>query len=140
MIKHNTGRAPSIGKGVMKGLGRATAWTLMASMATAWMVDREIMKLEHTGYAAMAILLVCGLFLGKQAAPVTAKERLIGAAAGTGLYYLCLLLVNWLFFGGVTKGLWIMLLILLMGTALGSIQPRRGRGGVPTRRYKIPKS
>lgn len=140
MMKRNTGRAPSLGNGLMKGLGRAAAWTLMASMATAWMVGREILKVEHTGYAAIVILLVCGILLGKRSAQATSKERLIGAGVGTGLYFLCLLVVNWLFFGGKAENLWVTLLVLLAGATLGSIQLRQGRGGVPTRRYKIPKS
>lgn len=137
MMKKTMGRAPSLGRKLIAALAWAAGWTLAASMAVAWMLDREILRMEQTGYAAMIILLICGLLMAKKAG--TGTDKIIGAFLGTGLYYFCLLTVNWLFFGGEFTGFAVTFVVLVIGTALGCIQPRKGRGGVSHTRYKIPK-
>ncbi len=139
MLKSTTGRASSLGITLLKGLLWATGWTVLSSLAVAWMVSREWLRLEQTGYASGLILLVCGMLIARAGTAGGEKEKLTAAAVGTGLFFLCLLLVNWMFFGGKTEGFGVTLLVLCLGTALGSLRSRRGRGGVSRRRYKIPK-
>lgn len=137
-MKKTTGRAPSLGKKLITALAWAVGWTLVASLAVAWMLDREILRMEQTGYASMIILLISGLLLAKKAG--TGTDKMIGAFLGAGLYYFCLLTVNWLFFGGNFTGFAVTLVVLVIGTVLGCIQPRKGRGGASHTRYKIPKT
>lgn len=140
MMKTTVGRAPSRGKQLLKGLAWATGWTAAASLAAAWMLEREFLKMEQVGYGSMGILLVCGWILGRNGAMGEGARRLISAGIGTAVFFACLLGVNWMFFGGKTDGFGVTLAVLLVGTALGCTRPRKGRGGVPRRRYKIPKT
>lgn len=139
MMKKAVGRAPSMGKKLIKALGWVITWTLAASVVVAWMLDREIMQIEQTGYAVMGILLVCGVLLGRNPVRGVGKQKLMDAAVATGVFFLCLIIANWMFFGGQFSGFGAALLILLTGAALGSISLRKGRGGGSRRRYKIPK-
>ena len=140
MMKQTVGRAPSQGKQLMKAMVWGVIWTIGASLAAALLVDREIIPMEKIGYGSMVILLVCGFLLAKKGGVGSGKEKLVGAAVATGLYYLCLLLVNWLFFGGKFRGFGVTLIVLLIGAFLGTLSPRKGRGGGTYRRYKIPKT
>ena len=140
MLKTKVGRAPSLGKQLLRGLLWAVGWTIASSLGAAWLVDREVLALENIGYVSLLILLVCGFLLARKGSAGAGKGRIIGAAAATGAYYLCLMLVNWLFFGGNFAGFGVTLIVLGLGAALGCLEFHQGRGGVSRRRYKIPKS
>lgn len=138
MLKQHVGQAPSVRKGILKGMGLAVGWTILASFAAAWMIDREFFRLDQAGYASMGILLVSGMLIAKTSVSGTARDKMIGSAAGIAGYLACLLAVNWLFFGGETSGFGIAFLVILLGAVIGSMKVRKGRGGQSPRRYKIP--
>ncbi len=139
MVKKATGRAPNIVSCILRGIGAAAAITLLGAVAVAKLVDGEVMPRESIGYGAMAVLLVAsflGAKLGKQGAGHQAMKTGIGAGIG---YFLALLAVNFLFFGGSFSGMGISLLLILLGTGLAVLPMGQGRGTRGRKRYKIPK-
>ena len=61
------------------------------------------------------------------------------AISGAG-YFVCLLLVNALFFGGSYTGLGVTLILVVLATGLSILAAGKGIGITKRRRYKIPKS
>ena len=139
MLKRTTGQAPSQGKQLLRALLWVLIWTVGASLAVAILVDREILPMEKVGYGSMVILLICGYLLARKSGTGKGRGQLIGTAVSVGTYYLLLLLVNGMFFGGEFRGFGVTLVVLLIGATLGSLHPRKGRGVNARRRYKIPR-
>ncbi len=140
MLKNTTGRAVSPVVRVVNSLLGAIIWTLVSSVTVAWMINREMLPLEQTGYASMFILLICGVLLARNTGFPSGKQRLLRSLLGTSIYFIGLIVINWLFFGGEFAGFGVTLTVLLVGTALGNLSLRNSRGGNSRRRYKIPKS
>lgn len=139
MLKQNTGQAPSMVKNLLGALAPAVLWTIAASLAVAWMLDRELLRMEQTGYGAMIILLVCGMILARKAGGVSGKLGLIRGFTAVLIYYLGLLLINWMFFGGNFSGFGVTAVVLLAGAAIGNFTAGNTGGRRARTRYKIPR-
>jgi putative membrane protein (TIGR04086 family) len=139
MYKTQSGQALSLSRAVFRGLGLAVSAAFLGAAVLAKLVDMEVMKMESTGYGIMAIHLL-SVFLGATT-PIgrVGKEGAAAAAVIGAGYYLCLLAVNGLFFGGQTEGLGVT--AFLVALAAGSaVLTSGGRGGKRRAvRYKIPK-
>ena len=139
MVKKMTGRAPSLWKSVGAGVTLGAAWTLLCAMVMAELVNMEIMSMEHIGYGSMAAVL-SAVFAGASLAGKRAGHMVLQAAVISGAaYFLCLLLVNVLFFGGCFSGFGVTLILVCLATGASVLTVGKGSGKAKRKRYKIPK-
>ena len=129
------GRAMTLPAGVGIGTLAALGWTLMACAVLAKLIDLERLPEDAVGYGAMVILLVAG-FLGAVTAYAKVKgKRLQVSLITAAAYYLSLLSMTALFFGGQYAGMGVTALVILAGSGvailLGLKEPSRKKG----RRY-----
>ena len=139
MVKKISGRAPSLGKSVAAGVLLGTAWTLLCAVVLAKLIDSGVMPMEKVGYGSMAAVL-SAVFAGASLAGRKAGHMVIQAAAISGAaYFLCLLLVNALFFGGSYSGMAVTFVLIALATLLAILAAGKGSGRHGRKRYKIPK-
>lgn len=140
MVKKITGQAPSLVKSTAAGVFFGAAWTLVCAMVIAKLLDSEVISMDKVGYASMASVL-SAVFVGATLAGRRAGHMVVQAAAISGAgYFVCLLLVNALFFGGSYTGLGVTLILVVLATGLSILAAGKGIGITKRRRYKIPKS
>ena len=139
MVKKITGHAPALWKMVLAGLMLGSVWTLLCAMLIAELVNREVLEMKDVGYGSM-IAILSGVFAGASLAGRRAGHMVIPAAALSGAaYFVCLLLVNVLFFGGCYTGVGVTLILVILATGAAVLVSGKGRGGSKGVRYKIPK-
>lgn len=139
MVKKITGRAPSLGKSVAAGVLLGTAWTVLCAVILAKLIDSGVMPMEKVGYGSMAAVL-SAVFAGASLAGRKAGHMVVQAAAISGAaYFLCLLLVNALFFGGSYSGMAVTFVLIALATAAAILTAGKGSGRHRRKRYKIPK-
>lgn len=126
-------------KNLLGALAPAALWTIAASLAVAWMLDRELLRLEQTGYGSMIILLVCGVILARKAGGISGGQGFVQGFAAVLVYYLVLLLINCMFFGGNFSGFGVTAAVLLAGAVIGNTAGRKNSYRKTRRRYKIPR-
>ena len=139
MLKKQTGQAPSLIKAVAWGTGVAVVFALVWAMGLAKLIDGQMMQMEKVGYGTMAAHLTA-VFMGTMASYRRGGHMGLIAAAVTGaMYYLVLLLINALFFGGHYAGLGTTLVLVFISTGLAIWIAGKGSGSKRKRNYKIPR-
>lgn len=139
MVKKITGRSPSLGKSVASGVLLGAAWTLTCAAILAKLIDSGVMPMDKVGYGSMAAVL-SAVFVGASLAGRKAGHMVIQAAAISGAaYFLCLLLVNALFFGGSYSGMAVTFVLIALATGAAVLAAGKGRGRRGRKHYKIPK-
>ncbi len=134
-----TGRAVTIPVGLLIGSGFAIAWTLAGAMLTAKLVDMETIPENAIGYGALLTLL-SGAFLASEIAYYKIKHLRAAVCMAMGaVYFLLLLAVNALFFGGQYAGVWVTGLVIFAGCGCAVLLGLRQGGGKKRSGYKIPK-
>lgn len=99
-----TGRAMSMPAGISAGIVIAIAITIFGAVVVAWAVSREMLVFHSIGYGAMLILLAASI-IGAMSAKALVKHRALVVCLGTGVgYFLSLLAITALFFGGQYRG------------------------------------
>ncbi len=140
MVKKITGRAPSLVKAVGAGVVVGAVWTLISAAIIAKLLESEVLPVENVGYGAMAAIL-SAVFTGAAVAGKRAGHMVIQASALSGAaYFLCLLMVNALFFGGGYAGIGVTFLLVVLATGCALLMAGKGRGRRGRTRYKIPKT
>lgn len=129
--KINTGKAASMPGGLALGAGVSVAVTLVLSAIIAKLVQMEVLRQDQIGYAVM-VLLITASSLGAAIAQGKVKHQRVLVCMLSGLiYYVILICITALFFGGQYTGFGVTGLLILGGagtTALLSGR-RKGRGG-----------
>jgi hypothetical protein len=139
MVKKLTGKAPSLGGSAAAGVMLGIAWTIISAMIIAKLVDLEVLPMEKVGYGSMAAVL-SAVFFGASLAGKKAGHMVVQAAAlSGGAYFLCLLLVNALFFGGIYVGMGVTFLLVVSATAAAILASGKGSGRKRCKHYKIPR-
>lgn len=110
-----TGRAMSMPAGIAVGILVSLFITLAGAFLLGWLIDRETMTVNNIGYGSMVILLSASA-LGAMVAKNRIKHRalVVCLLSGTG-YYLALLSITALFFGGQFQGMGVTLALVLAG-------------------------
>ena len=140
MMKKQTGRSPSLTNAVLKGTGIAVVWTVLCAMMIAQLINSEVMPMESVGYCSMAVHL-SAVYLGALAGKRKAAHMGDAAAGITGgCYYVILLMVNTLFFGGQFDGLGVTLALVVLSSGMVILTAGKGRSGKHRGRYKIPRA
>lgn len=128
-----------MGKAIITGSVTAVIAAFLFAAILAKLVDMETLKMENIGYGIL-IAHLCAVYLGARVAMTGAGKEGTTAAGITGaLYFLVLLLVNGLFFGGEFAGLGTTLLLVAAGVGLVLLTGHGRKPGRHRKRYKIPK-
>ena len=116
-----TGRASSVPAGLAAGVITAMGITLLTSLLVAYLVSGEFIEQDKIGYGAIAVLLLSS-GIGARLAITKIKKMPIQIAALCGLlFYIVLLLMTALFFGGQFDGMGVTLVVVLLGSGAGGI-------------------
>ncbi len=127
----------SLPAGLAAGIGAALAVTLAGAAIVAWLIDGERISEEAMGYGALAVLLLsAGAGAWIASALVGHRRLLVCALTGVG-YFLILLSMTALFFGGQYHGVWVTALVVLAGCLGVSLVGLKGSGGPKHRRRRI---
>jgi hypothetical protein len=104
--------------------------TLIGSGIVAFLVDRGTMPVEGIGYGAMGILVISALSGALTAWSKIKRLRLQVCLMSGGIYYLMLLGMTMLFFGGHFRGMGVTALMVACGSILAILGGfSKGRGG-----------
>ena len=139
MNQKRMGRASWIGSAWLSGAGAGILWTLLGATLAAWLVDSERMPMESVGYLSMGVWLTGGWITARMAVKKIKENPAVHSMAATLVYFLCLLLVNALFYGGKFHAVGITAGLIALGWGLSFVKIKKGRGGSGRNRYKIPK-
>lgn len=113
--KKVSGKAKPIAVGLAIGVLVSLVLTLIGAAVTANLVLSEKFPAESIGYAATVILLIAAA-AGAWMAALSVKRRWIMVCLGTGgSYYLTLLAITALFFGGQYQAMGVTALLVLGG-------------------------
>ena len=125
-----TGRAVAVPVGMGWGLLTSASITLLGCLVAAYLINREILSWNHSGYGVMAILLLSA-WAGAAVSAGKIKRRRAVMCLGAGTaYFLMLMAVTALFFGGQYSGVGETGLMIFCGSMLGvltGIWEKRGR-------------
>ena len=125
-----TGRADSVPVGLGWGLLTSVVITLSGCLLTAHLINREILSWDHSGYGVMVILLLSAWAgAAVTAAKIKRRKAVMCIGAGTA-YFLLLMAMTALFFGGRYSGVGETGLMIFCGSMLGiltGIREKRGR-------------
>ena len=130
-----TGRASSIPAGLGIGTAVALGITILGSIITAMLVNNQTIGEESIGYCAMGISLLSSGVGAYTAQAAVKRQRLIMCAAAAGCYYISLLGMTALFFGGQYQGMGVTALVILCGAALVVLLGAKG-GGAHNKKLK----
>lgn len=131
-----TGTASTIPAGL--GLAALVSLGITAALSalTAWLILGETLPEESVGYCTMGILLLSAAAGAATAICRTKRLRFqMGMAAG-GIYFLCLIAVTALFFGGIYDGVGVTALMILCGCGLVILLGPGGQNRAGCRRRK----
>ena len=125
--------------GIAWGTGMAMGVTCILSLLVAWMAESGVIGQDKIGYGSMAVLLTAAL-MGSMVAKGKVQSRRAAVSLVTGLcYFLCLLAVTAMCFGGQYTGIGVTgLLISGASGAAALVGIKGGRGGKRYRR-NLPK-
>lgn len=127
--KKPTGRAMSFPGGLAVGLAASMSVTVLMTLLLSKLILEGTMAMEQVGYGTMALLLSAS-FLGAVMAQGRIKHRraLVCLLSG-GVYFLGLLAITALFFGGQYSAVGVSGLLVLAGCGSAAlITARKGRG------------
>ena len=130
-----TGKASSMPAGLAMAGGLSMAVTLVLSVALAKLLDSGSLGEGSVGYGALVILLLSS-GLGAWLATVKIKRRRLAVCMASGaLYYILLICVTALFFGGQYTGMGVTALAVAGGCLtvclLGAGQGRGRKRSIP---------
>lgn len=137
MDKKITGRAASVPAGLAIGALVSVAVTVLISAIGAYLVINEMLPQEQIGYCSIFALLASSI-LGAITAANRVKHRNLVVSLLSGLaYFVILLSVTALFFGGQYEGVGVTFIVILLGTAAAAlITSREGNGRSNRKRRK----
>lgn len=126
-----TGRAAAVPVGLGWGLLTSAAITLLGCLFAAHLINREILSWDHSGYGVMVILLLSAWAgAAVTAAKIKRRKAVMCIGAGTA-YFLLLMAMTALFFGGQYSGVGETGLMIFCGSMLGILtgirEKRRGK-------------
>ena len=135
--KKTYGKAKPMAVGLAFGVGAALLLTVVFSVAVTQLVLGERIEENAIGYWTGGMLPICTA-LGSWIAVGLVKRRKMQTCLITGgIYFVCLLGVNVLFFGGQFHGVFVTFLMVLLGATVAGLLAARGekRGSKKHKKY-----
>ena len=133
-----TGKALPVSAGLGVGVGVSMVLTVLLSAVSAYLQGREVLGESGIGYCVMITLLVSSL-LGAMTAAGKIKHMRAVMCMGAGVgYFLILMALTALFFGGQYTGVGVTALVILGGSAAAAFfsKTRKRSTSVRVRKYK----
>ena len=132
----STGRALSMPTGLATGLSIGLATTVILSALLAKLVSTEKVEWGSVGYGIMIILLITSAIDSKATCFMIKRRKLIGCLLAGLLYWLSLIMITALFFGGQYDGMGVTGVIVFCGSAIVCLLESKGekRKNANTRR------
>lgn len=133
-----TGRAVAVPVGLGWGLLTSAVITLLGCLLTAHLINREILSWDHSGYGVMVILLLSAWSGAAVTAGKIKRRRAVMCIGAGAAYFLMLMAVTALFFGGRYSGVGETGLMIFCGSMLGiftGIREKRRRNTVKFRTH-----
>ena len=131
-----TARAMTIPAGLAASIGAALALTAACSGIAAWLILRGIVPEGAIGYLAMVIRVMSSAVGAIVAAGTIQRLRVQMCLAAAGGYYLSLLAVTAVFFGGQYQGVGVTALMVLCGSVLVILLAPGGKNRAGCRRRR----
>lgn len=122
-----TGTTSSIPSGLAIGVLSAVVTTFMGILLASILIDNEIIKWRQSGYAVMIILIISSWIGAEVAANKIKRRRLMVCVVSAIGYFVALLMITGLFFGGKYSGVGESGLLILCGSTLGIIVKYPGK-------------
>ena len=125
------GRAMSIPGGARLGAVYSILWTLTASSLLSWLIHTQKLEEQAIGYGSMVILLSASIVGAVISYRKVKRLRVAACFSAGGIYYLILLGITAIFFGGQYTGMGVTALLVLGGSATAifmSMEHSRGKG------------
>ena len=122
-----TGTASAVPTGMAMGVMTAMAIMLTGTLTASIMIHKEILQWDQSGYAVMLILILSSWIGTSVAARKIKRRRLLSCAVSGGIYYLILLAMTGLFFGGKYSGVGETGLLILCGSTLGFLMKYKAK-------------
>lgn len=133
-----TGRASSMPAGLAFGAGVGMLITLIGTALIAKMVDLEYMDESKIGYGVMVMLMMSSFADAMTSAGKIKRQRLMVCAFSGAIYFLILLSITALFFGGQYEAVGVTAILVAGGAMLAALTSvRRGRGA-GKRKVRLP--
>ena len=127
--KKVTGTAKSVPVGIFIGTLAALGVTVTGSLITAWLVINEKTSENAIGYFAMLILLAASMAGAYTAQSLVKHQRMVICASVGVAYYISLLAVTALFFGGQYQGMGVTALTVAAGIGAVILIGLKGENG-----------
>lgn len=133
-----TGRAKAMPVGLAMGLGGSLTCTILMSAVLATLINKEAIPLEAAGYGSVVTLLLSAALGAWISAAAVKRQWLAMCLSTAALYYVSLLCLTALFFGGQFEGMGVTALMVLCGAAIVILLGLKGERGVKYSRKKLP--
>ena len=124
-----TGRALSMPAGFAIATSISLGVMLMLSAFLAKLISSEKLEWEKVGYGIAIMLLVTSMIGTKTACSIIKRRRLLTCALAGILYWVTLLIISALFFGGQFSGIGTTGILILCGSAVICMLEMKGEGG-----------
>ena len=129
VIYKSNGRAMSLPGGVMLGAGVSVLWSVVTAAVAAKLIEKEVFSEDAIGYGCMIILLTASLLGSVTACKRVKRQRAVVCLCTGGAYFLTLLGITAMFFGGQYEAVGVTACMILAGCAsvilMGLRQPGR---------------
>ena len=132
-----TGTVKTIPVGILIGMSVCLAVTLTGAALMAYFISKENIAMESIGVGSMIILMLASVLGCLTAVKLTRHRRLLVCVITAAGYYLMLLAITAMFFGGEYTGMGVTALTVIGGAALVVVMGLIGKGQGKTR-HKIP--
>ena len=109
--------------------------TLLGAVIFAWLLNGERMQMASIGYGTMIILLAASALGALLAFRCVRRQRLVVCLLSGAVYYLSLLAMTALFFGGQYEGVGVTGLVILGGSLAVGLMGLKGEKRGYKRRY-----
>lgn len=137
-LKKTTGTAVSIPAGLALGTLVSMAVTMAGALTIAWMLDRQHLQEGSIGYGTMVVIAVSAVSGTLTAVGKIKRVRLQTSLLAGLCYFLSLLAITALFFGGRYEAVGTTVVIVAVSSVAVAFLPGkgRGRGKFPGKRYR----
>lgn len=127
--RKRNGRAMGMGQGLLLGLAISLGITLSGAAILASLVDREVMPWEKIGYGVLVTVMVASAAGAMISSGKIKRQRLLVCASSGLVYWLSLLAVTAILFGGQYEGVGVTAGLIIAGCGVSCLAGGRNRGG-----------
>lgn len=134
--KWGSGKAASIPKGLALGNGVSLGLTLLMSVGLAKLISTEAIQWDQIGYGILVILFISALLGSVISANAIKRQRLLVTLGAGMLFWLSLIVITALFFGGQYDGMLVTGGVILAASGTVALLGMRREAGKRSGSYR----